>query len=105
VNIWELLSSIEGKIIKTLSQKKPFYISTVESDKLTIIPYSTGKERKIKRSTIENTFSELIFQSELSRAEIRQNFSEFNPAYVAALLAEHPAVKYKLRPIVLYYEK
>ena len=38
---------------------------------------------------------------EISRTEIRENFNQFNPAYVVAILAALPGVKHTIRPIRL----
>jgi len=102
MEIWNLIHSLQGKRLKTLDKKKSFDISYVGNDRVTVTPFISSKERHIKRSTVEDAFSELRMQGKLSRTDIRIRYSEFNPAYIAALLAEHPTVTHKVRPIVLY---
>ncbi len=50
---------------------------------------------------MEAAYQRLMALEELSRSEIRELFSEFNPAYVAAILAALPGVTYSRKPIAL----
>ena len=105
MEIWRIIKTLQGKTIKTLDRKRLFDISSVNRRGVVVVPHVSGKGRYIKRSTIEDVFSELRARGELPRSDIQNRYSSFNPAYVAALLAEHPDVEYRLRPIVLHFRK
>jgi hypothetical protein len=102
MNIWEELEKLEGKTLSTLDQHKPFDVLDVSDREMMIRPHETNTARKIRRHEIENAYRRLAAVGELTRSEIREEFSNFNPAYVAAILAELPNVKYARKPIRLW---
>ena len=101
--IWSEFRKLQGKTIRTLDRRNPFDVSYVGQDTLIVTPQVSGKVRTINREIIESAFIELKTKGELSRSEIQDRYSSFNPAYVAALLSELPGVSYRIRPIVLRY--
>ena len=102
MNIWDELGKLEGKTLSTLDQRKPFDVLEVSAQGMIIRPHETDTERKIRRHEIEDAYRRLTAIGELTRSEIREEFSKFNPAYVAAILAELPNVKYARKPIRLW---
>lgn len=105
MNIWQMIKALEGKTLYTLYHRKPFDILDVGERDVVIRVQATGKERTIPKEQIEPAAAYLLSQGSLTRAEIRENFSEANPAYVAAILSKLPDVTYKDRPIELFYRK
>jgi hypothetical protein len=102
MNIRAEIEKLEGTTLSTLDQSKPFDILEVSNQDIIIRPHETAKERKIRRNEVEDAFRRLVAIGELTRSEIREEFSNFNPAYVAAILAELPDVKYSRKPIRLW---
>jgi len=102
MNIWEEIKKLVGQTVKTLDQKKPSDILDVTDHVVLICPQETQTERPISRDEIENAYRHLVAIGQITRTEIREKFSEYNPAYVAAILAELPNVKHSIRPIKLW---
>lgn len=103
MNIWNFMRWLRGKTLHTLAREAPFTVKSVEGDRLTLMIHSSKLERIITRSEIESTFNELWVSKELTRNTIEDFHSETNNAYVAALLAELPQVKFTRGPIKLYW--
>lgn len=104
-SLWSLVRPLAGRTLSTLDQKKPFTITAVTVDKVIMTPHTTDIERAISRDEIDGAWLELLQRGEITRQEIQDNHSGWNPAYVAAILAEMPGVTYKIRPIVLFHKK
>jgi hypothetical protein len=98
------IKQLIGKQLHTLDQKSPFVVIHVD-DTTTVINTSTGTEWKIDNYRIKNAWEELINSGILSRTEIQTKFSEFNPAYIAAILSEFPGVIYSEKPIILKFRQ
>ncbi|MCB0018425.1 MAG: hypothetical protein KDE09_11585 [Anaerolineales bacterium] len=98
---WAVIGALEGKTLKTLDRLQPFDVVAVDSAKIIVRPHKSGKERPIKREVVEGAWSDLMRRRELTRNDIRERYSQFNPAYVAAILAAVPDVDYRIRPIRL----
>jgi len=103
MEIWVEVKKLQGKTLKTLDRNNPFDIVDVGARKLIVKPHVRGIERGIRRQAIEGAFKELVMRGEITRADIRCRHSNFNPAYVAAILASLPNVTFSLKPIRLYY--
>ena len=103
LNYWAEIRNLKGRTLKTLNRHKPFQVVEVTEHAITVLPLETGKERPIQRAGIENAFRHLVATGELTRAEIEKEYSPRNIAYVAAMLAEFPGVKYALQPIRLQW--
>ena len=82
-----------------MDQRKPFDIIEVTQHAVIVRPHKSEVERQISRDAIENAYKRLVAAGEITRTEIHSDFSEFNPAYVAAILATLPDVKHSKRPI------
>jgi len=104
MDIWFEISKLSGQTLKTLDQRKPFDV-VVHREAVIVRPHKNKIERQISREAIENACRKLFDAGEITRAEIREGFSEFNPAYVAAILAALPNVHHSIRPIRLWISK
>jgi hypothetical protein len=104
MNIWPEIEKLQGKTLNTLDSKKPFDVVYVGEQRVIVRPHVRKVERPIRRECIEGAYSELRLNGEISRCDIRDRYTNFNPAYVAAILASLPGVTYLLKPIRLYYQ-
>jgi len=102
MNIWIEINKLTGQTLRTLDRLKSFDVVDVTEHAVIVRPHKNEIERKISRDAIENAYRRLVTSGEITRTEIRENFSQFNPAYVAAILAELPDVKHSIRPIRLW---
>ena len=102
MNIWIEIEKLKGQTLATLDQRKPFDIVEVTEHAVIVRPHKSETERQISRDAIENACRRLIAAGEITRTEIHSDFSEFNPAYVVAILAALPEVKHSIRPIRLW---
>lgn len=103
--LWSEIGKLVGRELKTLDEGNPFRVVRMNDNYMEIFIAQTGKPRKIQRSEIQDAWNELVQKGELSRTTIHQKYSEFNPAYVAAILAELPDVSYETEPIRLFYRR
>ncbi len=95
------LRKLQGKRLSTLYQKKPFEIIQVSNNQI-ILKTSTESQRPIPLKEIALAWKHLEKNKKLTRSEVRDlGYSEFNPAYVVAILASLPGVKHSLGPIIL----
>jgi len=99
----EQVRRLVGQEIRTLKRHRPFRIVEMDDEVLHIHVGTTGKPRSVQREEIEGAWEHLVRKGEVTRAEIRQRYSEFNPAYVAAILAALPGVIHQVHPIRLTY--
>jgi len=104
MDLWGEINQLEGKIIRTLDQRKPFEVVDVNDKAVIIKPFVRGIERRIPRKEIEESYRELVALGQLSRSQIMDLYSPWNPAFVTAILAELPHVTHTVRPIILYYK-
>lgn len=103
MDIWPFVENLKGKTLFTLAYKKAFEIIEINNNEVNILVHSTNKERKILKKNIDNAAKYLFSNKTITRIYIRDNFSEANPAYIAAILASLPDVTHKNKPITLYY--
>jgi hypothetical protein len=104
INIWNEIRNLKGRTLKTLDRQKEFEIFLVNESRLVVSPHSTRKERPIMRSGVENAWQRLYVTGSLSPVEIDHEFSSNNSAYVAAIFAELPGVRFTKKPITLHYK-
>lgn len=105
MDCWNEISKLNGKTLKTLDRGNPFDVIEVTQNAAVLRPHESGIERKVLRDEIESAYSELVSKGELTRVTIRTKYSEYNPAYVAALLALLPGVSCTTQPIHLRYSQ
>jgi hypothetical protein len=101
-SFWTNIKSLEEQELHTLDENKPFQIKHVRENSIEIIT-STGEPRSVRRKEIENAWETLIEYGRITRSQIQYHFSKFNPAFIAAILAEMPGVEYQISPIRLYF--
>jgi hypothetical protein len=101
MNVWIEIEKLKGQTLTTLDQRKLFDIVDVTEHAVIVRPHKNNIERKIQRDDMENAFRRLSATGELTRSDIREEFSNFNPAYVGAIFAKLPGVSHSLRPIRL----
>jgi hypothetical protein len=95
------LRKLQGKRLTTLYQNKPFEITQVSTNQI-ILKTSTESQRPIPLKEIARAWNHLEKKKKLTRSEVRDlGYSEFNPAYVVAILASLPGVTHSLGPIIL----
>jgi hypothetical protein len=95
------LRKLQGKRLLTLDQKKPFQITEVFDDMI-VLNTSTDSQRTLPMKEMELAWNHLERHKELTRVEVRDlGYSNFNPAYVVAILANLPGVMHSSRPIIL----
>jgi hypothetical protein len=97
------LKKLQGKPLKTLYQSKPFEITQVSNNQI-ILKTSKDPQHPIPLKEITTAWHYLLKNKKVTSSEVRDlGGSETNHAYVVAILANLPGVKYKLGPIVLTY--
>ena len=85
--LWSRVKELEGRTLQTLSRRLPVHITRVEHDQVLVTPESTGTTRAIRREEIEKAYELRLSTEELTPSRLRaEGASEFNPAYVAAIL-------------------
>jgi hypothetical protein len=105
VNLWEEIKKLEGKTLFTLDRKSPFEIRYVSNIKV-ILRTSTGKDRPLLWTELEQAWKHLEKHKKLTRREIREyEYSNFNPAYVASILANISGITHSNKPITLYLQR
>ncbi len=100
--MWNEISMLEGKTLRTLDQNKQFDIVAVTEHMVIVQPHETQIERKIPRNQIEDSYNSLALSGQITRVEIHKKFSNFIPAYVAAILAKLPGIEHSSSPIRLW---
>ena len=97
----EYLRGLAGKTLYTLDYKRPFTFEGLIGNQV-IITTSRGNPRTITLEDTISAYKHLLSKGELTRSEIRTHYSNFNPAYIAAILAGLNEVDFTLRPIRLF---
>lgn len=87
MDCWSQVRALEGRPLRTLDRHKPFEVVAVAENQVAL-KVSTGKIRTVRHKEIEGAFRELTLTGKISQSEIHERHSRWNPAYVAAILAE-----------------
>ncbi len=103
--IWGEIRKLEGQTLRTLDRGKRFDVVSVTENTVTVMPHETHEQRPIDREMLEDAYRFLEVTGQITRTDIRAEYSEFNSAYVAAILAEMPGVKYSVAPIRLRFHR
>ena len=98
------VKKLEGRSLLTLDRRRKFTVKEVLDTKV-VIETSTDKSRVIPWDSIQESWEQLERIGEITRIEIRKFYSNFNPAYVAVILASVPEVSHSIRPITLRFRK
>jgi hypothetical protein len=104
IDLWHDIRQLNGCTLSTLARRKPFDIVEISNNSITVRPHSTGKERPVPRTGIENAFQRLITIGEITLADLEADFTPLNPVYTAAILAEMRGVKVYLKPTRLKWD-
>ena len=100
---WTQVADLEGRRLHTLDEQRPFCVHKVGDNILHVLVGSSGKTRLIRRQEIETAWGHLAREGSITRKEIHQQYSEFNPPYISAILAAMPGVTHRTGPIRLFY--
>jgi hypothetical protein len=99
------LKNLQGKRLTTLYQNKPFEITQVTNNQITL-KTSTEAQHPVLLKEIARSWSHLEKTKKLSRSEVTDlGCSEDNAAYVVAILASFPIVMHSLGPIKLWLKE
>ena len=92
--LWERVRALEGQTLPTVTGREAFEIVEVGDDRVRVVPRSSGKPRSpIERWRFEHAEALGLATADVTPAQLRQaGVSEFNPAYVAAII--RAAVQY-----------
>ena len=97
----DYLRGLRGKTLYTLDYKRPFTFDSLEKNRINITTSRSNPRAVTLRGTI-SAHKHLLARGELTRAEIRTNYSDLNPAYISAILANLDYVDFTKRPIRLF---
>jgi hypothetical protein len=85
--LWARVAELQAKTITTTTGRAQFNVDRVTDTGIVITPHSTGLPRKIQRRELESAAGLGLTTDQLTPTRVRQaGASEFNPAYVAAIL-------------------
>ena len=85
---WQRVAALEGKRLWTV-RNHPFTIESIDQEKgtITFYPESSGKRRHTERWRIEMAERLGFVRDDVTPIELRHaKVSEFNPAYLTAIL-------------------
>jgi hypothetical protein len=86
-SLWERIQALERFTLPTVSGRAAFDITSVDDGHVRITPYSSGQPRPIKRQEFEQAEALGLATADVTPIELRRaGVSEFNPAYVAAII-------------------
>jgi len=96
------IKELKGKTLYTLDQKKKFSINKIEGN-LIQITTSTGTPRNVPLQGTINAYNHIMKHGTLTNTEIRENnYSDWNPTYIAAIIASFPEIEHTTNPITLH---
>jgi hypothetical protein len=86
-SLWERVRALEGRTLQTVSGRATFDITAVGDDYIQVVPRSSGKRRTIQRWRFERAKELGLDKVDVTPIQLRTaEVSEFNPAYVAAII-------------------
>ena len=86
-SFWEQVRALEGRTLSTVSGRGAFDITTVDDGCVRVVPQSSGKPRPISRQEFEQAETLGLATADVTPVQFRRaGISEFNPAYVAAII-------------------
>ncbi len=100
MEFWKLVAALQGKVLQTLYQRRLFNVLLVTASHAIVVPQKTEKNGLVPMKEIEGAYCKLKSTGKLTRVQIEYEFSPRNPAYVAAILANLPGVKFYNDPII-----
>jgi hypothetical protein len=86
-SLWEQVQSLKGWTLPTVSGRASFDITFVGDGYIRVVPQSSGKPRPISQQEFERAEALGLATADVTPIQLRQaGVSEFNPAYVAAII-------------------
>ena len=86
-SLWERVRALEGFTLPTVSGRAAFDITAVEDGSVRVVPHSSGKPRTIEREEFEQAEAVGLATTHVTPIQLRRaGISDFNPAYVAAII-------------------
>lgn len=86
-SLWERIQTLEGFTLQTVSGRAEFDIASVDDSYVRVVARSSGKPRPIKREEFERAEMFGLATVDITPIQLRRaGISEFNPAYVAAII-------------------
>jgi len=101
---WAEVVRLTGRGLRTLEEGAIFDVLSVDDKAARIKIASTGREGAVYRQELEGMWTVLVQQGELRQAAMRNQYSQFKSAYIAAFLAALPGVTYQTKPVRLMYQ-
>ena len=96
------LKELKGKYLNTLGQNRRFRVNGIQWN-LILITTSTGTPRNVPLQGTIDAYNHIMNYGTLTRAEIRdKKYSDWNPTYIAAILASFPEIEHTTNPITLH---
>lgn len=101
---WDAIKKLEGQTVETLALHRKFRILEVTENIILIEPESTKNKRPINfENELAPAYKALKTRRRLTLKDVRE-WSEFSTAFVCAILAQLPRVRYTLKPITLFID-
>ena len=86
-SLWERIRALDGFTLPTVSGRAAFDITSVDDNSVRVVPRSSGKPRPIRREDFERAEALGLVRADVTPIQLRRaGISEFNPAYVAAII-------------------
>jgi hypothetical protein len=86
-SLWERIRELEGFTLPTVSGRAAFDITSADDGYVQVVPRSSGKPRPIKREEFERAEALGLATTDITPIQLRRGgISEFNPAYVSAII-------------------
>ena len=87
-SLWNRVRALEGQTLPTVSGRGTFFeVAEVGANHVPVVPRSSGKPRRIERREFEQAESLGLATAGVHPIQLRRaGASEFNPAYVAAII-------------------
>lgn len=86
-SLWDRVRALEGFTLPTVTGRAAFDVASVDDNYVRVVPRSSGKPRPIKREQFERAEALGLATTDVTPIQLRRaGISEFNPAYVAAII-------------------
>jgi len=86
-SLWERVQALEGRTLPTVSGSATFDITAVDDNYVRVAPHCSGKPVPIKREEFERAEALGLARADVTPIQLRRaEVSNFNPAYVAAII-------------------
>ena len=107
MDLWGEIRKLDGKVLRTLRDRKPFDVSVLPSPGdevpwiVIVCPHSNMKERPISGIGIQKAYEEIIHRGKATLTDLRQLAkNDWHASYVPAILAALPGIQYQIKPVI-----